>query len=212
VTGGIFCSNNYFGSASGTKFYSPNGTTPTTWDSRIQLGVASSTADALLLSGGVAGIKVYQCPGDGGAIVSQFYSSNKRFRHFGDITTETGGSVSASSYITYSDMRIKTNIVTADLNECERLVKTITPKAYERTDYVSGRKFGYIAQDWLNEISNDFISVISEYNDSDSEGNNQRILYGIDVLPIVATIHGALKVALHKIELLEARVALLEGV
>jgi hypothetical protein len=37
-------------------------------------------------------------------------------------------------------------------------------------------------------------------------------LYAIDVLPIVATLHGALKVALNKIELLEQRVALLEHV
>ena len=71
---------------------------------------------------------------------------------------------------------------------------------------------GYIAQDWHNEISNDFNSVVTEYDDSDSDGNNQRILYAIDMLLIVATIHGALKVALQKIELLEARVALLEGV
>jgi hypothetical protein len=38
------------------------------------------------------------------------------------------------------------------------------------------------------------------------------ILYAIDVLPIVATLHGALKVALNKIERLEQRVALLEHV
>ena len=108
VSGGIYHGNNYFGNASGgNKFYTPNGATPTQWDARIQLGVASSTADALLFLGGVAGIKIYQCPGDGGAIVSQFYSSDQRFRHFGNITTETGGSVSASTFTTYSDMRIK---------------------------------------------------------------------------------------------------------
>jgi hypothetical protein len=107
---------------------------------------------------------------------------------------------------------VKTNFISADLSECERLVKTISPKGYERTDYNSGRKFGYIAQDWHNEISNDFNCVISEYDNYDNEGNSQGTLYGIDMLPIVATLHGAFKVALHKIELLEARVALLEGV
>ena len=71
---------------------------------------------------------------------------------------------------------------------------------------------GYIAQDWHNEIINDFYSVVTEYDDRDSDGNNQRTLYALDILPIIATIHGALKVALHKIELLEARVVVLEGV
>ena len=72
-------------------------------------------------------------------------------------------------------MGIKTNIVDVDLNECERLVKTITPKGYERTDYASGRKLGYIAQDQHNEISIDFNSVISEYDDRD----NNRKLFAI---------------------------------
>jgi uncharacterized protein YceK len=66
-------------------------------------------------------------------------------------------------------MRIKTNIVDVDLNGCERLVKTITPKGYERTDYASGRTFGYIAQDWHNEVNNDLNSVINEYDDSDND-------------------------------------------
>ncbi len=64
--------------------------------------------------------------------------------------------MSASAFTTLSDQRVKTNIVDADLEECERLVKTISPKGYERTDYTSGRKFGYVAQDWHNQISNDF--------------------------------------------------------
>jgi hypothetical protein len=213
VGGGLYHSNNYFGSASGgNRFYHPNPTTPTTWESRIQLGSASSTAEALWLMGGIAGIRLFQCPADGGAIITQFDSSTKKLRHFGNITTETGGSVSASTFTTLSDARVKTNIVPVDLSECERLVKTISPKGYERTDYTSGRKMGYIAQDWHNEINNDFTSVVTEYDDSDSDGNNQRILYAIDTLPIIATLHGALKVALNKIEQLEARVAMLEHV
>ncbi len=54
--------------------------------------------------------------------------------------------------------------------------------------------------------------VVSDYDDRDSNGENQRTLHAIDMMPIVATLHGALKVALNKIELLEQRVALLEAV
>ena len=103
-------------------------------------------------------------------------------------------------------------MISADLIECERLVKTISPKGYERTDYNSGRKLGYVAQDWLQEISNDFNCVVSDYDEYDSNGEAQRTLHAIDTLPIIATLHGALKVALNKIELLEARVAMLEHV
>ncbi len=53
--------------------------------------------------------------------------------------------------------------------------------------------------------------VVSDYDDSDSNGENQRTLHAIDILPIVATIHGALKVALNKIELLGQGVSLLEA-
>jgi hypothetical protein len=131
---------------------------------------------------------------------------------YGNITTQTGGSVSASTFTTLSDARLKTNFISADLSECERLVKTISPKGYERTDYNSGRKFGYVAQDWLQEISNDFNCVVSDYDEYDSNGDTQRTLHAIDTRPIIATIHGALKVALNKIERLEQRVALLEHV
>ena len=62
---------------------------------------------------------------------------------------------------------------------------------------------GYIAQDWLKEISNDFNCVVNDYDDSDINNENQRTQHAIDTLPIVATIHGALIVALKNIEMLE---------
>jgi hypothetical protein len=111
--------------------------------------------------------------------------------------------VSASSYVTLSDERVKTNIVNADLSECERFLKTGAPKGHERTDYTSGRKIGYIAQDWLKEISNDFYCVVNDYDDRDINNENQRTRYAIDILPIVATIHWAFIVALKQIEMLE---------
>ncbi len=46
----------------------------------------------------------------------------------------------------------------------------------------------------------------------DENPEHNRTLYAIDMMPIVATLHGALKVAFNKIELLEQRVALLEAV
>ncbi len=164
----------------------------------------------------------YQHADNGGNQILILQSTDKKALFYGNISTQTGGSVSASTFTTLSDQRVKTKIVDADLEECERLVKTISPKGYERTDYTSGRKFGYVAQDWHNQISNDFNRVVSEYedipNNVPSDGapaqnpEHNRTLYAIDMLPIVATIHGALKVALNKIELLEQRVALLEGV
>jgi hypothetical protein len=104
-----------FSSSIGTRFYTPTMTTPTTWDARIQLGHA--TQDGLLLHGGQYGIKLYQCPNDGDALITLFNSTDKRLRRFGNITTETGGSVSASTFTTLSDERVKTNIVDASFNE-----------------------------------------------------------------------------------------------
>jgi hypothetical protein len=209
VSNNIYAYGDFYGQATKT-FYSPNLANPALWDKRLVLG--HTTNDGIKLYCGTFGTTIYQHANDGGNAITQFNSTDKRLRHFGNITTETGGSVSASTFTTLSDERVKTDIVNADLTECERLVKTISPKGYERTDYASGRKFGYIAQDWHNQISNDFNCVVSDYDDSDSNGENQRTLYAIDILPIVATIHGALKVALNKIELLERRAALLEGV
>ena len=95
-------------------------------------------------------------------------------------------------------------MVNADLSECERLVKTIRPKGYERTDYTSVRKFGYIAQDWLKEIGNDFNCVVEDYEEIPEDTTcENRTLHALDILPIVATIHGALIVAFLKIEMLE---------
>jgi hypothetical protein len=209
VTNNIYASGDFYGAAAKT-FYSPNFANPALYDKRLLLG--HTTNDAIRMYAGPLGIYCYQHADHGAALMSRIQSTDKQAVFYGNITTQTGGSVSASSFVTLSDERVKTNIISADLSECERLVKTISPKGYERNDYTSGRKLGYIAQDWHNEISNDLNSVISDYDGYDSEGNNQRTLYAIDMLPIVATIHGALKVALHKIELLEARVALLEGV
>jgi hypothetical protein len=211
VTGNIYTYGEHY-SQSGKTFFSPNtSTAPGTWDARLRLGF-TSVNDAVRMYAGPYGIQFYQHADNGGALIMALQSTDKKTICYGNITTQTGGSVSASTFTTLSDARVKTNFISADLSECERLVETISPKGYERTDYTSGRKFGYIAQDWHNEISNDLNSVISEYDEYDSNGDNQRTLYAIDMLPIVATIHGALKVALHKIELLEARVALLEGV
>jgi hypothetical protein len=149
TTNGIYNSSSYFSNQIGTGFWSPNMTTPTTWDARIKLG--HPTQDALQLYAAQYGIKLFQCPTDGGASIATFQSTDKKLVCYGNITTQTGGSVSASSFPTLSDERVKTNIVNVDLSECERLVKTIIPKGYERTDYTSGRKMGYIAQDWLKK-------------------------------------------------------------
>jgi len=210
VTNNIYANGDVY-SPSGKTFYSTNVANTALWDARIRLGF--SINDAIRLYAGPTGIALYQHADNGGAQIVIFQSTDKKAVFYGNITTQSGGSVSASTFTTLSDQRVKTDIVDADLEECERLVKTISPKGYERTDYASGRKFGYIAQDWHNQVSNDFISVISEYEDiPDEDPTHNRTLYAIDMLPIVATIHGALKVALNKIELLEARVALLEGV
>jgi hypothetical protein len=203
--GNTFNNGSYYNPVVGSAFYTPNMATPSVWDARIKLGHA--TQDGLLLYGGAYGIKLYQCPTDGGALITLFNSVDKRLRHYGNISTETGGTMTSSSFVTISDERVKTNIVNADITECERLVKTVSPKGYERTDYTSGRKLGYIAQDWHSEITGDFNSAIISYDDSD----NNRTLYALDMLPIVSIIHGALKSALNKIELLEARVSVLEG-
>ncbi len=172
-----------------------------------------TTNDAVRIYAGPSGIIFYQHADDSAATMLNLNSSTKKATFYGNISTQTGGSVSASSFPVLSDQRVKTNIVNADLDECERLVKTITPKTYERTDYTSGRKIGYIAQDWLNQVSNDFNSVVSEYENIPDENPEQnQTLYSIDMMPIIATLHGALKVALNKIELLEQRLTLLEGV
>jgi hypothetical protein len=80
-------------------------TTPSTWDARIKLG--HPTQDALLLYGAQYGIKLFQCPTDGGNAIATFQSTDKKLVCDGNITTQTGGSVSASTFTTLSDERVK---------------------------------------------------------------------------------------------------------
>jgi len=113
-------------SETGKTFYSRNVANTALWDARLRLGF--SINDAIRLYAGPTGIALYQHANDGGAQIVIFQSTDKKAVLYGNITTQTGGSVSASTFTTLSDERVKTDIVNADLAECERLVKTISPK------------------------------------------------------------------------------------
>jgi hypothetical protein len=110
------------------------------------------------------------------------------------------GSWSCNNLVQTSDQRIKTDVEFADPDECLRLVTTVKPRTYKRTDMAgTPARCGYIAQDWDRELSGGFRCIMGA-----SEDENGPLL-GLDYSRLTVVLHGALLSALARIEALESR-------
>jgi hypothetical protein len=109
------------------------------------------------------------------------------------------GDVQALSFTNTSDARIKEDVLPASLEECARLVQTVRPQTYRRTDLDSGRRLGYIANHWDAALSPEHRNIMGPLTGEDS-------LLSLDYSRIVAVLHGALLSALARIDALESRI------
>ncbi len=107
------------------------------------------------------------------------------------------GGVQALSYTSTSDARIKAEVLPASLEECTRLVQTVRPQCYRRTDLDSSRRLGYIANHWDAELSSEHRNIMGPVTGEES-------LLSLDYSRIVPVLHGALLSALARIDALES--------
>jgi hypothetical protein len=108
------------------------------------------------------------------------------------------GSVQALSFTSSSDVRLKAEVMPASLDECLRLVQTVRPQIYRRTDLDSNRRVGYIANTWDSELKDGMRNVMGPLTGEES-------LLSLDYSRLVPVLHGALLSALARIEALESR-------
>jgi hypothetical protein len=110
------------------------------------------------------------------------------------------GALSASNFPSSSDARLKTEVASASLEECTRLVKAVTPYTYKRIDMEgTPARIGYIAQDWDRELTGGYRCIMGVGEDANGP------LLALDYSRLVPVLHGALLSALARIEALESR-------
>ena len=104
---------------------------------------------------------------------------------------------------TASDERLKTNIkdVESNFTEC---VKNVKIKTFDYIDdgYKNNDKYGFIAQELLENLPNEFKSIVKENKDKHSDDKYLSINY----MKINLLLWGALQETLNKVEHLEASV------
>ena len=109
------------------------------------------------------------------------------------------GPVTASNFPSTSDQRLKTGAEPASLSECTRLVLAVRPKTYTRVDMDNVPRVGYIAQDWVRELTGGYRCIMGASQDENGP------LLALDYSRIVPILHGALLSALARIDALESR-------
>jgi hypothetical protein len=107
--------------------------------------------------------------------------------------------VSARNYITSSDQRLKENVKNISLDECLRLIKTVHPKTYNRIDLDREPRIGYIAQDFDQELTDNYRCIMGASEDANGT------LLALDYSRMVVILHGALLNAINRIEVLESK-------
>jgi hypothetical protein len=111
------------------------------------------------------------------------------------------GSVQALSYTSTSDARIKEDVLPLSLEECTRLVQTVRPQTYRRTDLgTNERRVGYIAQAWDSQLGPGLRNIVGE-----ALADDGTELLALDYSRICCILHGSLIDALARIEALESR-------
>jgi hypothetical protein len=107
-------------------------------------------------------------------------------------------SVSASSFISTSDISIKENVDDATLESCKALFDNVDVKTYNRTD-MPGKRLGYIAQDIQQHLAPEFANIIStHYSTTDP-------LLAVDYSRMICVLWKIVKDQEARLSLLEAK-------
>ena len=126
------------------------------------------------------------------------------FGRNGSIVGSIQTSLSATSYITSSDHRLKENVV--DISDGITRVKQLQPKRFNFIADADTAVDGFLAHEAQTVVPE---AVTGTHNEVDNDGN--AVMQGIDQSKLVPLLTAALQEAIAKIETLETKVAALEA-
>jgi hypothetical protein len=135
------------------------------------------------------------------------------------LSTDSAGKPSSSTWTVVSDERIKTDIIPADLDRCYEIVKTVPLKRYSYADGVytdeqiqDKQVIGWIAQD-VQQVFAKAVSVkpFTKYPDDETRKEVIEDCLDLNGSQMYAAMYGAVQKLMQKVEALETEVLLLKG-
>lgn len=144
-----------------------------------------------------------------GVYGDSYYNNSTNTGIYLHIITAEGGEDAGKSrvlvdYVRYkinsaqtSDRRYKTNIYDLDENEAVETINRLTPVTYEYIYDMGKRRHGFVAQDLLNQITDNKWSIVSQ----DEEG-----MYSVSYNEFIADLVANVKMLNRKVATLEALV------
>jgi len=146
----------------------------------------------------------FSCAADGGHInrnnTGYILHARNNGNHVGGLYVTS----SATSLQTSSDYRLKENVV--DLSGAITRVKQLAPKRFNFIIEPGTTVDGFLAHEAQTVVPE---AVTGTHNEVDDDGN--AVMQGIDTSKLVPLLTAALQEAVAKIEILETKVAALEG-
>jgi len=135
------------------------------------------------------------------------------------LSTDSAGKPSSSTWTVVSDERIKTDIIPADLDRCYEIVKTVPLKRYSYADGVytdeqvqDKQVIGWIAQD-VQQVFAKAVSIkpFTKYPDDETRKEVIEDCLDLNGSQMYAAMYGAVQKLMQKVEALETEVLLLKG-
>jgi hypothetical protein len=103
-----------------------------------------------------------------------------------DVTCARG--ISATSFLSTSDLSVKTNITDASLDDCWELFQAVNPRTYTRTDLPDqATRIGFIAQEVDDATPTEFLNLLGRSYQGPAP------LLQLDYSRLVCVLWGALK-------------------
>ena len=113
-----------------------------------------------------------------------------------------GGSITQNS-----DRRLKDNIEDADTESCQYLLKNVSARTYQRTDFQTDKtRLGFVSQELLDALpaGGEFQNLVVPYSHEEADGSKAEY-YGIDYGRISCILWTVVRSLTARIEVLEAK-------
>ena len=82
------------------------------------------------------------------------------------------------SFVSNSDISLKSNVSNVSTDECLRLIERIDPKTYTRNDLNDEKRVGFISNDFEAELSDDMRNIVGSYRSDEGGHLTTTLDYG----------------------------------